>query len=53
MTEEKKGAAEWLRGIAREKYDDDGDSACVEIHRRLGVECFDVWRCRELSLIHI
>ncbi len=49
MNDVKQGAAEWLRGIARAEYDDDGDSACVEIHRRLGVECFDVGRCRECA----
>ena len=46
MTEEKKGAAEWLRGIA-DKYDAGGGVGCREMAELFGLCCDEIGTCQE------
>lgn len=46
MTEEKQGAAEWLRGIA-DKYESEEDPGCRKTTELFGVCCDDFKTCKE------
>lgn len=46
MTEEKQGAAEWLRGIA-DKYDAEGGVGCREVAELFGLCCDKIRTCQE------
>lgn len=46
MTEEKQGAAEWLRGIA-DKYDVEGGVGCREAAELFGLCCDEIGTCQE------
>ena len=46
MTEEKQGAAEWLRGIA-DKYEAEEYSGCIPMVELFGLRCTDFGKCEK------
>lgn len=49
MTEEKQGAAEWLRGIIDESYAS-GTRSCVDIAKVFGIDCKHERTCRDCKI---
>ncbi|WP_417060324.1 hypothetical protein [Ellagibacter isourolithinifaciens] len=49
MTEEKQGAAEWLRGIINE-YESNGDTSCSGMAKRFGNVCSCMASCRDCMI---
>lgn len=52
MTEEKQGAAEWLRGIV-DKYEAEGGVGCREIAELFGLCCDEIGTCKECRVTEL